>query len=551
MATKIQLRRDTAVNWSTINPVLSSGEPGLETDTGRIKYGDGTTVWENLAYSGDAYKTAGVTATGRAIGVRDVSGVKSFTFQTLGHRFVDFIANTQVIDGNTLTISLETYPDAKYIVDSWNQNNNVKIYVNDIQQGNTVTQGGSDTITNNATSVTITFGATSLNYNVADHIKISAWVDGTQAVFSDYVSRSGHPVITDTANTNTVILDLSGDTNISVYSSPTPVNGPDQLTAFPGKSYIVLNEFEYINDARKIVQAVNLGSNIWELTFDGAPRNVANSFITATSANVSYNISSSTILPIPVSELPSFVDYYSDGKAYVSVNGTPVANIISTNYHYAQYQNLIDYHGNWLIELNVPITCNTNDELTISFTKVDDVRVDYYIPNAQDSSSGYWNNAYQWFNWHTDLPFNVAERGNGVRTGSIKGYISIYRPLDKSSDWTPFNFDFDVEDNLSSYTNVYRWANRNSGSNISGSNYIADAVNLPLNNYIRNGGFGPNLASDSSGFGDFVFWDFYEGGIFFREAPWAFNYNYIAQDVKVDIAYKMTVFVSGTNDFWC
>jgi len=42
MASKIQLRRDTAQNWSNNGTVvLSSGEPGLETDTGYFKIGDG------------------------------------------------------------------------------------------------------------------------------------------------------------------------------------------------------------------------------------------------------------------------------------------------------------------------------------------------------------------------------------------------------------------------------------------------------------------------------------------------------------------------------
>ena len=55
MATQIKLRRDTAANWTASNPVLALGEPGIETNTRKIKYGDGTTAWTALAYSaGDA-----------------------------------------------------------------------------------------------------------------------------------------------------------------------------------------------------------------------------------------------------------------------------------------------------------------------------------------------------------------------------------------------------------------------------------------------------------------------------------------------------------------
>lgn len=38
---KIQLRRDTAANWSTYNPKLNAGEPGVEIDTSYVKIGDG------------------------------------------------------------------------------------------------------------------------------------------------------------------------------------------------------------------------------------------------------------------------------------------------------------------------------------------------------------------------------------------------------------------------------------------------------------------------------------------------------------------------------
>lgn len=49
---KIQLRRDTAANWTSADPTLSGGELGMETDTLRFKIGDGSTAWTDLAYEG-------------------------------------------------------------------------------------------------------------------------------------------------------------------------------------------------------------------------------------------------------------------------------------------------------------------------------------------------------------------------------------------------------------------------------------------------------------------------------------------------------------------
>ena len=49
---RIQLRNDTAENWTNANPLLLKGEMGVETDTGKTKIGNGTAYWKDLKYSG-------------------------------------------------------------------------------------------------------------------------------------------------------------------------------------------------------------------------------------------------------------------------------------------------------------------------------------------------------------------------------------------------------------------------------------------------------------------------------------------------------------------
>lgn len=73
--TKIQLRRDTASNWSSVNPVLASGEIGVESDTGRLKVGDGNAAWTSLKYVQDASKISGTTLN---------SSVKSSSLTSVG-----------------------------------------------------------------------------------------------------------------------------------------------------------------------------------------------------------------------------------------------------------------------------------------------------------------------------------------------------------------------------------------------------------------------------------------------------------------------------------
>lgn len=48
----IQHRRDTSAQWTSVNPVLASGEIGVETNTLKFKIGDGTTPWNTLTYQG-------------------------------------------------------------------------------------------------------------------------------------------------------------------------------------------------------------------------------------------------------------------------------------------------------------------------------------------------------------------------------------------------------------------------------------------------------------------------------------------------------------------
>lgn len=57
---RIRLRRDTAFNWSQINPALQEGEISVVLNNqdgtgggGRLKVGDGFTSWNDLPYVDD------------------------------------------------------------------------------------------------------------------------------------------------------------------------------------------------------------------------------------------------------------------------------------------------------------------------------------------------------------------------------------------------------------------------------------------------------------------------------------------------------------------
>ena len=60
---RIQLRRDSALGWSTNNPILASGEIGIElsptpAEIVLFKVGDGITSWNSLPYQNESFSGA-------------------------------------------------------------------------------------------------------------------------------------------------------------------------------------------------------------------------------------------------------------------------------------------------------------------------------------------------------------------------------------------------------------------------------------------------------------------------------------------------------------
>jgi hypothetical protein len=95
MADRIQLRRDTAANWTAVNPTLAQGEVGYEANTGQFKFGDGATAWTGLSYFSPT----------PAVGVNVLSGVAGI--------------NTVTANGNP---SIAAYPSGLFVCTFANAN---------------------------------------------------------------------------------------------------------------------------------------------------------------------------------------------------------------------------------------------------------------------------------------------------------------------------------------------------------------------------------------------------------------------------------------------
>ena len=59
MPIRFRVRRGPASQWTAANPVLADGELGLETNTGKMKVGDGIAAWGALTYIVDPTATGG------------------------------------------------------------------------------------------------------------------------------------------------------------------------------------------------------------------------------------------------------------------------------------------------------------------------------------------------------------------------------------------------------------------------------------------------------------------------------------------------------------
>jgi len=71
---QLQFRRDTSSNWTTNNPILASGEMGIETNTALFKLGDGTTRWNLLPYGGLQGPTGAAGGGGGGTGYTGATG---------------------------------------------------------------------------------------------------------------------------------------------------------------------------------------------------------------------------------------------------------------------------------------------------------------------------------------------------------------------------------------------------------------------------------------------------------------------------------------------
>lgn len=517
MATKIQLRRDTAANWETANPVLSQGEQGLALDHNRTKIGDGVTAWKDLPYEGDAFK---ITSDYSRFGYHTVTGVKEFTFTTRGHRWLELVSTATTEDG-TFTVDANTYPDIADFYTLWDNGNSFNLWFNgDYESAYSV---NNISITGSIYTVTINGDPT---INNGDRITIRAWTQGTRATWDSVYLTDDWRAYQPTSNSNVVQVEIGNDATLTA-----------KLLANPTKSSIIFddkpvnwynnNSQKLVDDARSIKSVTLVSGNIYSIAFDGPPITVrtddndfsitANASVTTTGLN--YVAISRTLYP----ELAEYI-YYSGGVVNVNSETIAISGIPDPFGGTTEYPDIGYYGDNWIVYVNGAVTtCAAGDVITITWDKPG-TEVSFVAHDPGRSQGG---NFIQWFDWRKDLPFFKASRTNGVTSGRIDWAVKIARP----------------DDNTVDSQNSFR-PTQNFGNDPAG-NYIGGPSTVYFDNweynYDRWFGTAHNNQENSN-----LFWWYGPEGIFFKE----YSYGNRSQDVKVKVAYKMDLFISDDDQYW-
>lgn len=188
LKTRIQLRHDTAANWTAKNPVLMVGELGFEIDTNKFKIGDGVKDWNALEYAvkdeialtdENVTMTDDFTAT-VSIGTFTVPGSGSGTIAAQGKTLKEFLsglfaaAKDPMVSQPSVSISLAG-AGAKEVgsefTPSYTVNFNAGSYQYGPATGVTATYAVSDTASHTATEAKGSFEkfviADATNYKVS------------------------------------------------------------------------------------------------------------------------------------------------------------------------------------------------------------------------------------------------------------------------------------------------------------------------------------------------------------------------------------------------
>jgi len=230
--TQIQVRRDTAASWTTAQtvagatPILAQGEIGFETDTGKFKIGDGTTLWGALTYATDGAKLTGTIAATTATTATTTTGNAGTATALQTARNINGVA----FDGSA-NITVTATPTAGSVTDASISSTLSASKITDVASTVVLQRAkfyqGATTLDIPARQFVASTSAPIINGTITGHL-FTPEKDYTVTKISNYVKTVG---VYSTVNTgNPVVVGVSGASTIQFTSGTwvptfTPVVG--------------------------------------------------------------------------------------------------------------------------------------------------------------------------------------------------------------------------------------------------------------------------------------------------------------------------------------
>jgi len=509
-ASIIQIRRDVASAWSTSNPILAQGEIGLETDTSKIKFGNGTNVWNDLPYyttsptvNTDTYINATCAAgdyfesiNGTTYGCSTPSGFTDtqinlnnpFLYNESGEGYFNntYFQNnvTQLIINSNSTLTSLNIIDFGFIIES-NTTNWDKDVTNDLDLS------ALDNIT-----ILRTFNLSTINDDLGllNKTEIESyngtWSDSSYS--DDWINISINTTIqNEDVNVNTSLKDytdnLNGtwqditisncsvDNSCSLITYDSELNYTDNTDTYINATCISGSVFESINGTIYGCTTLSSYDDIWiNTTIDSKDVNVNLSMknytdnLNGTWIDNSENLTEQNIFDF------GFIKLLNITQSFVQTLGfyltTEVYNITEIDTNFTDF-------GSWVVGLN-----GTWEDLN---TQIGNCSVDGSCPLiTYDSELNYTDNTDTYLN-ATCPSGQMFESINGTVYGCVSG--SGY-----SDDWINTTIDAEIVNvNLSSnnYTDNLNGTWLDIDTQISNCSIRGDCTSIPYMNNSNSIGF--------------------------------------------------------------
>lgn len=301
--THIRLRRDISSTWTSVNPTLLSGEIAYETDTGKIKVGDGSTLWNALPYIqvniNGAYVPIGGISTAVTNTVTAAAG--TLTGSTLASG-VTASSLTSVGTLSSLTIGGNITGTGNLTLSSSGTNANITVAATGTGTAFFDSSStGTVAISNTAAITTIGVGSTANTINIGTGTGASRTINvgtgasaktiniGNTNTTSSLVLRSGSGGIT--------IEDGGGDFVINNLTGYLYANGSSAVTAATTVPTTAMPSGSIINVQSVVVSTSTASTssttptNISGLTVTLTPRSTSSKFLLSCMINTGYSSS--------------------------------------------------------------------------------------------------------------------------------------------------------------------------------------------------------------------------------------------------------------------